>query len=103
VAYLAGEETLKGRDDGLMQPVTLEFTLDGVDEQKGIICIGDVDDVKLNGERFLDYCKRCTQEPSGRRAPSSYRPSRPKTGKYHSGKRGGHHKGGGDFFRGFTA
>lgn len=62
VAYLAGEETLKGRDDGLMQPVTLEFTLDGVDEQKGIICIGDVDDVKLNGERFLDYCKRCTQE-----------------------------------------
>lgn len=62
VAYLCGAETEKGREDGLMQPVTLEFTLAGVDEEKGIICIGDVDEVKLNGERFLDYCKRCANE-----------------------------------------
>lgn len=62
VAYLAGATTEKGRDDGLMQPVTLEFTIDGVDESRGVICIGDVDDVQLNGERFLDYCKRCADE-----------------------------------------
>lgn len=62
VSYLAGAETEKGRDDGLMQPVTLEFTIDGVDEKRGVICIGDVDDVKLGDERFLDFCKRCADE-----------------------------------------
>lgn len=61
VSYCAGCEIKKGREDGLMQPVTLEFTIDGVDENRGIICIGDVDDVMLNGERFLDYCKRCAE------------------------------------------
>ncbi len=62
VSYLAGATTEKGREDGLMQPVTLEFTIDGVDESKGVICIGDVDDVMLGNERFLDYCKRLSLE-----------------------------------------
>ena len=62
VSYLAGAQTDKGREDGLMQPVTLEFTIAGVDESKGIICIGDVDEVKLGDERFLDYCKRLAVE-----------------------------------------
>lgn len=57
VAFMAGAQTEKGREDGLMQPVTLEFTIDGVDESKGIICIGDVDDVELDGQRFLDWCQ----------------------------------------------
>ena len=55
VAWFAGAPVEKGRADGLMQPVTLEFTLDGVDESRAVACIGDVDDVELNGERFLDY------------------------------------------------
>lgn len=62
VAYLAGADIEKGRDDGLMQPVTLEFTIAGVDEKVGVICIGDVDEVKLGEERFLDFCKRCADE-----------------------------------------
>lgn len=57
VAFMAGAEVEKGREDGLMQPVTLEFTIDGVNEDTGLICIGDVDDVELNGQRFLDWCK----------------------------------------------
>lgn len=57
VAFMAGAEVGKGREDGLMQPVTLEFTIDGVDEERGLICIGDVDNVELNGQRFLDWCK----------------------------------------------
>ena len=52
----------KGREDGLMQPVTLEFTIDGVDERTGLICIGDVDNVQLNGIRFLDWCKQRADE-----------------------------------------
>jgi hypothetical protein len=62
VAFLAGAPINKGRQDGLMQPVTLEFTITGVDESRGIACIGDVDDVQLNGERFLDFCKRCGEQ-----------------------------------------
>ncbi len=63
VAFFSGAPYEKGREeDGLMQPVTLEFTIDRVDEDRGIVCIGDVDDVQLNGERFLDFCKRCGDE-----------------------------------------
>lgn len=62
VASFAGAVIEKGRDDGLMQPVSLEFTIDGVDESRAIACIGDVDDVELNGERFLDFCKSCGDE-----------------------------------------
>ena len=62
VSYLAGAHIEKGREDGLMQPVTLEFTIDGVDERIGLICIGDVDNVQLNGIRFLDWCKQRADE-----------------------------------------
>ena len=62
VSFLAGAKIEKGRADGLMQPVTLEYTIDGVDESKGIICIGDVDNVQLNGECFLDWCKKKADE-----------------------------------------
>ena len=62
VSFLAGAKIEKGRAYGLMQPVTLEYTIDGVDESKGIICIGDVDNVQLNGECFLDWCKKKADE-----------------------------------------
>lgn len=62
VSALAGAKIEKGREDGLMQPVTLEFTIDNIDETRGVICIGDVDDVMLGDERFLDFCKRCADE-----------------------------------------
>lgn len=62
VSALAGARIEKGREDGLMQPVTLEFTIDGVDESRGVVCIGDVDEVKLGDERFLDWCRRKASE-----------------------------------------
>lgn len=58
VAAFAGCDFEKGRDDGLMQPVTIEFTLDNVDEERAILCIGDIDDVQFKGQRFLDWCKQ---------------------------------------------
>lgn len=57
VAAFAGCDFEKGREDGLMQPVTVEFTLDNVDEEKGILCIGDIDDVQFRGQRFLDWTR----------------------------------------------
>ena len=62
VCVHAGCEIEKGREDGLMQPVSLEFTIDGVEEEKGVICVGDVDPVRLDGVRFLDYCKQCADQ-----------------------------------------
>lgn len=62
VAFLAGAQIGKGREDGLVQPVTLEFTIDGVDESNGLICIGDVDNVEMNGVRFLDWCKQMADQ-----------------------------------------
>ncbi len=63
LSAMAGAEIRKGRDgDGLMQPVTLEFTIDGVDESRALICIGDIDEVKLGDEKFLDFCARMASE-----------------------------------------
>lgn len=62
VAAFAGCEFEKGRDDGLMQPVTLEFTLDNVDEEKAILCIGDIDNVQFQGQRFLDWTQEQAAE-----------------------------------------
>ncbi len=68
VSTLAGATVFKGREDGLMQPVTLEFTIEGVDESRGLICIGDVDNVQLFGKRFLDWCRE--QADAGKIPPS---------------------------------
>ena len=62
VCFLAGARIEKGREDGLMQPVSLEFRIDGVDESRGISCIGDVDNVELFGMRFLDWCTKMAEE-----------------------------------------
>lgn len=59
VSYLSGCRVEKGREDGLMQPVTLEYTISGLDDDKAIVCIGDVDNVKFKDMAFLDYCKKC--------------------------------------------
>jgi hypothetical protein len=63
IAFFSGAPFEIGRKtDGLMQPVSLEFTIGGVDESRALTCIGDVDNVEINGERFLDYTGRCAKE-----------------------------------------
>lgn len=63
VAFLSGAGYGLGREgDGLLQPVTLMYVLDGVDENRAITCIGEEDDVKLGDERFLDFTARCCRE-----------------------------------------
>ncbi|NLU26527.1 MAG: FAD-dependent oxidoreductase [Hungateiclostridium thermocellum] len=63
VAFFSGAEYEFGREiDGLTQPVTLEFTVTGVDESCAVDCVGDVDERLYKGERFLDFTKRCAGE-----------------------------------------
>lgn len=62
VAYLAGCEYKMGRDDGRCQPVTLEFTVAGVDESRAIMCFGGSDPVTLpDGKKYSEFCKECEQ------------------------------------------
>lgn len=48
-----------GREaDGKCQPVTLEFTLSGIDEKYGFTCFGGSDPVTLpDGRRYSEVCK----------------------------------------------
>lgn len=59
VAARAGAEYRMGREsDGRCQPATIEFSLDGVDEAKGITCWGGSDPVTLpDGKKFAEFCK----------------------------------------------
>lgn len=59
VASRAGAAFRIGRDsDGRCQPVSLEFTIDNVDESCAITCWGGSDPVKMpNGQRYTELCK----------------------------------------------
>lgn len=61
IAYLCGCDYKVGRDDdGLTQPVTLEFTVHNVDETKAIMCFGGSDPVKLpDGRKYSEFCAEC--------------------------------------------
>lgn len=60
VSALAGAEISVGRDsDGRVQPCTLEFMVNGVDESVAISAWGGSDPVKLpSGEEYRALCKR---------------------------------------------
>jgi len=59
LAYLAGAPFSMGRDsDGRCQPVTIEFTVENVDDTVGIYCNGGSDPVKLpDGTGYSQLCK----------------------------------------------
>lgn len=59
VAARAGADYRVGREtDGRCQPVTLEFTVYGVDEETAITCWGGTDPVTLpDGRRYTDLCR----------------------------------------------
>lgn len=63
IAVNAGAPWDMGRDgDGKLQPVSLMYVIDNVDESRAITCHGEDDPVKLGGERFLEFTARCTAE-----------------------------------------
>lgn len=59
LAFLAGAPFSMGRDsDGRCQPVTIEFTVENVDDSVAIYCNGGSDPVKLpNGIGYSQMCK----------------------------------------------
>ncbi len=63
LAARAGAEYKVGRDlDGKCQPTTMEFTIDGIDEERGLFCYGGSDPVTLpNGKRYAELCREASE------------------------------------------
>lgn len=57
LAYLAGEDTEIGRNDGLTQPVSVMFTVGGIDENQTIVCRHEEMDTPLKKGNYLQLCK----------------------------------------------
>ena len=57
VAYLCGEDYEMGREDGLVQPATIMFTIDGVSPDQPLICRHEEMDTQLKGGSYLQLCK----------------------------------------------
>lgn len=57
LSYLAKEEIMYGRDDGLVQPLSVMFTISGVNENQDLICMNEIMDTKLKKGNYLQLCK----------------------------------------------
>lgn len=57
LSALAGEKVEFGRDDGLVQPVSVMFTISGVAEDQPILCMHEAMDTKLKKGYYLQMCK----------------------------------------------
>ena len=63
IAVSAGAPWEFGRDgDHQLQPVTLMYIIENVDDTRAISCYGEEDNVKLGDERFLDFTARCCRD-----------------------------------------
>jgi hypothetical protein len=63
VAAAAGAEVMIGRDgDGLVQPVSLMYHIEGVDPSAAIVCRHEEDDTLLpNGKHYLALCEEAAR------------------------------------------
>lgn len=57
VSYLAGAPTEMGRDDGKVQPATIMFTIENIDEKQTIVCYHEEDDTLLPNGNYLQLCR----------------------------------------------
>lgn len=63
VAFLAGAEVMMGRDgDGLLQPVSLMYTLAGVNTDIALLCGGEHSETKYKDGKFVDFCIKMNEE-----------------------------------------
>ena len=61
LSYLCGEDYEIGREDGLVQPVSVMFTVSGVDPEQKIMCRHEKMDTVLKKGNYLDLCKRACE------------------------------------------
>ena len=61
LSHLCGEDYGIGREDGLVQPVSIMFTVSGVDPEQKIMCRHEKMDTALKKGNYLDLCKRACE------------------------------------------
>ncbi len=61
LSYLAGEDVEVGRLDGLTQPSTIMFTVEGIAEWQKLICQHEEMDTPLKKGNYLELCKNACQ------------------------------------------
>lgn len=57
LSYLAGEQIEYGRDDGLVQPTSIMFTITNVDKNQPLICMHEEMDTPLKKGNYLKQCQ----------------------------------------------
>lgn len=57
LSYLAQEKCEYGRDDGLVQPTSVMFTITGVDDNQPLLCHHEAMDTTLKKGNYLQMCK----------------------------------------------
>lgn len=62
LSYLAGEKIEYGRADGLVQPMSIMFTIEGADEKQEIICYHEEMDTPLKKGNYLALCRKANAE-----------------------------------------
>lgn len=68
LAYLAGEQIEYGREDGLVQPMSVMFTISGVKPEQPLYCYHEAMDTPLKKGNYLQLCKDACR--SGELPPS---------------------------------
>jgi len=57
VSYLAGEQIEYGREDGLVQPTSIMFTICNVDKNQSLICMHEEMDTQIKKGSYLKLCQ----------------------------------------------
>lgn len=57
LSYLSGEKTEFGREDGLVQPMSVMFRISGVDENQHLMCFHEEHYTELKNGEYIQMCK----------------------------------------------
>ena len=61
LSYLAGETIEYGRNDGLVQPMSIMFTIENVDPEQKLLCFHEEMDAPLKKGNFLKLCENASK------------------------------------------
>ena len=61
LSYLAGETIEYGRNDGLVQPMSIMFTIENVDPEQKLLCFHEEMDTPLKKGNFLKLCENASK------------------------------------------
>lgn len=61
LSFLAGEEIEMGREDGLMQPASVMFTITGVDKEQTLTCEHEQKETIIKRGSYLELCRKACE------------------------------------------